>query len=455
MTLPEAVAFALHHNSQVQSAYLQRVLDKFNLELAQANYRIQPSLAVDTITTQLPGAFSRESDRQYGVVPSLNWNTPYSTQFNFAWSQTLNDGYYGHAESLTVTQPLLKGFGERIASMPLDLALDQEIQAKLNLRQTLMTTITAVINDYYGLVQSEMTANNNQMTLKADTQHLAADKLRVQAGDLAPTELTQDEYQVAQQRVQISAGSIAIKDARIKLENDLGLDNRVDIQVPLTVTEPTLHFDTALAEKIGLENSPQLLTDALTLKRDKMNLLQARDNSRWNLSLAATAARSSQHYNGGDSADSGLPLPPSTNTVVSDNQVSLNMTVPIGTQQLQNEQAIAAARLAEQNDQIKLNQDKSSFLNQIDDSVARLQADSTNIDLAAAALALQEKTLAVTKQKVQYGMTTNFEYFSQQATYFSAQQGLIQAKIQYLNDLAAFDQLLGTTLSTWNVEIKY
>jgi outer membrane protein TolC len=455
MTLPEAVAFALHHNSTIESAYLQRVLDKFTLELAKDNYRIQPSFSFDTVTSSLPKAFKMPGERQYGVTPGMTWNTPYSTQFAFEWSNTLSNGYYGDAESLTVTQPLLKGFGKRIASAPLNDALDAEIQAKLTLRQTLISTITSVINDYLALEQTQMTIKNSYHTLFKNKQHLQQDELKVRAGELAPTELAQDKYQVAQQRVQIGDTENSIKSARVKLENDLGLDNTITLKLPTQVDVPHVVPNKSMSEKIALANNISYQEDLLSIKQSKRSLLEARDNARWDLNMTATAARSSTHFSGGGESDSGLPLPPSSNTVVNDNQVGLSLLMPIGEQRLQNKQSIASARLAVRNNQIKLRQDKMSLLNQIDDQIERIKEGEINIKLAKQALALQAETLEVTREKVKYGMSSNFELFSQQDAYTQANQAVVNNKISYLNDLASFDEQLGTTLDTWHVKVKY
>lgn len=455
MSLPQAVAYALKKNADVKSAYLQRVLDKFTLQLAKENYRIQPSFSFDTITTELPHPFSRSSDRQYGVTPGLTWDTPFSTQFAFSWSNTLSDGKFGNSESFTVTQPLLKGFGSRIAQAPLDDALEQEIIAKLNLRQTLINTITTVINDYRALQSAEMTMNNVQRTLVNNRLHLKQDKLRVKSGDLAETELAQDKFQIAQQQVEIGSTNNNIKDARLKLANDLGLDNRIKIIVPTSVNVPYVLPNQKLSQRIILAKNIQYQEQLLGIKRDKRALLVARDNARWNLSLAATAARSSSNFSGGTDNNPTINYVPSSQSVVSDSQVSLNLTVPLGQQRLQNKQAIAAAKITVSSDLIKLQQQKLELQNQVDDQIQRIKQDLSNIRLAQQALKLQKQTLEVTKKKIAFGMTSNFELFAQQTAYDNAQQGLIENKMTYLNDLAAYDQLLGTTLDTWHVEVKY
>lgn len=455
LTLQEAVAFALKNNADVKSAYLQRILDKFNLKLAKENYRIQPSFSFNTITTKLPRAFADADDRAFGVTPGLTWNTPYSTQFSFSWSNTLNNGAYGNAESFTVTQPLLKGFGKTIAEAPLNDALDAEIRAKMNLRQTLINTITTVITDYHALQQAQMSLRNVQRTLKNNKIHLQQDQLRVKAGELARTELSQDKYQVAQQQVQIGSSKNLVKDAQLKLSDDLGLDHLVKLVLPTKMVVPSVQPNRKLSEKIILANNISYQQAILGIKQAKRSLLLAKDNARWNLSLSATAGRQDSSFVGGDETNPNINYRPSSHSVVTDNQIQLSLSIPLGKERLQNKQAIAQARITLKDDQIKLAQQRLSLVNQVDDQVQRIKEDLINIHLAEKALQLQKQTLEATKIKIAYGMTSNFEWFSQQNAYESAEQTLMQNKMTYLNDLAQFDSLLGTTLNTWHVKVKY
>ena len=457
LTLQGAIALALHKNVDIKSAYLQRILDKLTLRLAKDQYRLQPSFSVDTITTQLPNAFSRANDRSFGVTPGVEWDSPYSTKFQFSWSNTLDNGAYGNTASFTVTQPLLKGFGKRIAEAPLNEALDQEIQAKMTLRQTLITTITQVITDYYALQEAEMNIANVKDTLKTNQRHLFQDRLRVKSGDLARTELAQDEYQVEQQKVQIGSTANIIKDAQLKLLNDLGLAQGIELVLPKDIQVPQVQANQNLSEKIILAKNISYQQSLLGIKQAKRNLLIQRDNARWGLSVRATAARTSANFGGGTNTNPNDPLPGNhnTNTVISDNEIQLSLTAPIGRERLQNEENIAQARIGLKNDEIKLAQQQLTLKNQVDDQVQRIKADLTNIHLAEKALTLQEKTLKVTKEKIAYGMSSNFELFSQLSSYNSALQTVIQNKITYLNDLAQFDALLGTTLETWHIKVKY
>ena len=459
MTLPQAVAYALRHNTSIQSAYLDRELSTFNLEIVKAGYHIQPTLTFDPISTRMPNAFSRTSDRQFGVTPGLSWNTPYSTQFSFQWQNNWNNGVHQDVETLQMTQPLMQGFGKTIAQIPLENAEDQDLLAQYSLRNNIITSVTTVITDFYGLQGAQMSVAAAQLTLQQNQQQFAQDKIRVKAGELARSELIQDKSQQEQAAVGVGTAQIALRNARLTLLTDLGLEPGINLQIKIDPTLPKSEPDVKRCEAIALKNNINYQNDLINLKVAKRGLLQAEDQARWQLDLTATSTRTS------DDGSTSAPLSQSNalknslgnsllGSSTTDNQVGLSLQVPIGLQNLQNQSSIASAKLAIRTAELAVEQDRITILNQVDTQVATLKMTLENVQLAEEALADQEKTVQITQQQVQYGITSNFELFEQRANYQTAQQNLISSKIEYLGSIAAFDAFLGTTLDTWNIKVK-
>jgi outer membrane protein len=462
MTLPQAVAYALRHNTSIQSAYLDRELSTFNLEIVKAGYHIQPTLTFAPISTRVPNTFSRTSDRQFGVTPGLSWNTPYSTQFSFQWQNNWNNGVHQDVETLQMTQPLMQGFGKTIAQIPLANAEDQDLLAHYTLRNSIITSVTAVITDFYGLQGAQMSLVAAQLTLQQNQQQFAQDKIRVKAGELARSELIQDKSQQEQAAVGVGTAQIALRKARLTLLTDLGLEPKINLQIKADPTLPKSEPDVKRCEAIALKNNINYQNDLISLKVAKRGLLQAEDQARWQLDLTATSTRASDGSSSaplggsntlqshlGNSLGDGL-LGSST----TDNQVGLTLQVPIGLQNLQNQSSIASAKLAIRTAELAVEQDRITILNQVDTKVDTLKMTLENVKLAEEALADQEKTVQITQQQVQYGIASNFELFQQRTNYQTAQQNLISSKIEYLGSIAAFDAFLGTTLDTWNIKVK-
>jgi outer membrane protein TolC len=82
--------------------------------------------------------------------------------------------------------------------------------------------------------------------------------------------------------------------------------------------------------------------------------------------------------------------------------------------------------------------------------------DSSYRQLKSATLAreLAEKKLQIEKEKLNAGRTTNFQFVSFQRDLQNAQNSELTARTAYLNSLTNLDETLGTTLSTWKIDVR-
>src|SRR3989344_1470399 len=121
LTLQDAVLLALRTNPNIESYELQRVLDKFALDLAHDAFAPHFTLAANYgLATGVPPTYS--------LNPSVQMQTPIGTTINFAYPNSLSGG---GQQTLTLTQPLLQGAGE-VNAVPLKNAMDSELVNRLN-----------------------------------------------------------------------------------------------------------------------------------------------------------------------------------------------------------------------------------------------------------------------------------------------------------------------------------
>ncbi len=72
--------------------------------------------------------------------------------------------------------------------------------------------------------------------------------------------------------------------------------------------------------------------------------------------------------------------------------------------------------------------------------------------MAVRARELSEQKLAVEKEKLGLGRTTNFQLVSFQNDLVTSQKSELDVKLAYLNALKSLDTFLGTTLETWKID---
>ena len=144
LSLNEAIALALRNNPQIRSAELQRIIDKFALEVARNQFL--PQYSFDTSAT-----YSNGTKPFYTTNPKATLETPLGTAIGLGVSNQVNAGRETTA-FIEVTQPLLRGFGPQVTGANYKNAFNQEIINRLNFKETLMETITNVVQAYYKLV---------------------------------------------------------------------------------------------------------------------------------------------------------------------------------------------------------------------------------------------------------------------------------------------------------------
>lgn len=119
LRLTDAIALALRDNRAVRGAYLQRVVQRFDLRVAADQFAPQLSLHA----RYLGQRNQADRYRQAQLTPSASLLTPYGTRLSLDWTydDTRADDAgrrYSDGANLTIIQPLLRGAGRAIATAP-------------------------------------------------------------------------------------------------------------------------------------------------------------------------------------------------------------------------------------------------------------------------------------------------------------------------------------------------
>jgi outer membrane protein TolC len=129
MTLADSVFLALRKNRTIKSAYLDRISQKFDLEVAEAKFR--PVLNID-LSTQYASSrdvSSKSASVSGSASAKVTQNVPTGGQFIFRWANTEDrkiqpsrENSYTTSFGITFTQPFLKGGGFETANASVDIA---------------------------------------------------------------------------------------------------------------------------------------------------------------------------------------------------------------------------------------------------------------------------------------------------------------------------------------------
>jgi len=464
MTLADAVAIALANNVTLQSAFLDRQLQRIDLQLAERrNYLpTDPTVTLgvnrqSSYTMPGPGVSStRTESLNYTGDFSATLAIPTGGSLTFAWNNTGNrpdlgrDYSYSSSWTAVFSQPLLKGGGLTNAAYNVRIARITEETNLLTLRDTIASTIRTAITGFRNYKTAERQLVIAEMGLVRARTLFAYNKDMIEAGRLAGTEIVQAQADIAAQKTQVIDAKNNLDNARLSLIQVLNIDKSTFFEAADEAEQPVAV--PPLKEALGL--AFQYRTDYLravkSLEATKLTLARARRNRLWSLDLTAATADSyaastfdtydaafRRAFNSGAERDwyAGLELKIPLVYMTSD------MRSYYGAKNDLEKAGLAFEKL------------KLDIEIEVQNALRNVDSNYRSLKSAQLARQLAEKKLQIEQEKLGAGRTTNFQFVSFQRDLQSAQLSELAAATSYLNALTALDAVLGTTLATWKIDI--
>lgn len=451
LTLQDAILIALQHNSTLQTSLNNRQLQHFDLLTAKQAF--EPTF---TLTNSLGMSKTNNNSgqktisRTATVNPSMTWKFPLGTSIttsdNFnpsslsgsSQNKTLSNEY-----SISVTQPLLQGFGVKVNEVALDNAYDTQTIDDIALRTTVQTTVTTITNDFYAVVNAKQNYQIAKTSLKSAQLTLRDRKAKLKAGQIPKTDVNQAALDLITQQQSLQSAKIGFATAKAALLDSLGLpaDTRfvVDDKVNVEHLQPNMNK----AIKQALKNNLTIKTAELNAKIANRNILTEENNRLWKLNLVLTRDRTRRNIN----------YPTSdTNSIQDDTSAELNLTIKLNRVNL--DKAKLTAAINQQNDELTEAQTKRTVVNNVEAAVNNLNNLWVQLSVSKQKLALTQSATKAAEIQYQYGKLDAFTLNQQKNNLVTAQQGLINAQIAYVKQVQAYRVLVGTLLTHRNIHVE-
>ena len=451
LSLREAIFLALRYNPNVANAELNRVIQKFNLRVAQYNFEVQ--YALNGTFNENHTIVSGDSSYTRGstLTPTATLNGDYGTQYSLTSNNPkdwLDQKYYNPGLDLAITQPLMRGFGKEVTLASLYNAQDTEKQNQYQFEQTIISTVVTVTSNYNSLVQNQNNVIIAKESLDNLQESLQNDEALINAGRRAKADLLQSQSSYASAKVTYQNSLQQLTTAKLVLMNTLGLSESIAFSVPNDLDYTPLRPDFEKCYQIALKNNPVYLSTLLSLNIAERTLLVAKDSARTQLNLSLTG--STGNGSGGPPNDGFRSLTNNKNTELG---AGLTLNVPIDDYTLK--QQIVNAKIGLQQTQINIETATRQLRIAIYNDVTTVDSNLDAYELAKQAVVLQElnQTKLLARQKL--GLISAFEVTQNQTTLNASKQQAVSSKIAYLNSLTQLYQDMGVTLDKWNIIVKY
>jgi outer membrane protein TolC len=443
LTLSDVVILALENNRPIKNAYLERIVQRQELAVAEDKFSPNFTPAVSISIAQL-GTNRRTTDADLGIGATVSVRVPTGGELSFRWAtngQTvsqnslnldINDDPFRQNLQLSFNQPLLRGYGVNVNQASVDIARLTEQVNILDLKSTLSNIITEVILTYRELIRAQEQLKIVQISLQRAQESLANNRILIEAGRLAPVDIVQSETEVARRQVSLIEAENNLEARRLALLNIVDIEPTAVIVATDSLIASTVSLNSENLRQLAFENQPDYLKAQLDLERTKLALLQAENNRLWDLNLNTSYGYASNNN--------------------SDLRIGLGLSRQIGDLTVERDfQRRLVNQLQAEN---TLTEQRESLDIQLIDRIRDVNLSFSQVELARKVTESSEKQLEIAQEKQKLGRDiTVFELIRLQDDLVQARNVELNAIINYLNALTRLDQTLGTTLDTWQVKI--
>lgn len=466
LSLTEAIHLALRQNRTIESAYLSRIMEKF--QLAQEMNRFSPNLDISpqasTATTGTATDYnsdtqdssrSRTDNAELSLISTVSQKIPTGGEIIFAWengyqtSYNKTDSSSGETQtglsqwSVGFRQPLLKDGGIDYNMAPLRRAAMQEENNIRSLRDTLINTISGVIQDYRTLLSlyQDMEVQNDALD-KAKKQ-LDLTRTMIETGRRAPNEILQSEANLSRQE-------LAFEEAKAQMDNaHLALLQRLEISgnTKLVPTEKIIYkpvhpvFEECLT--LALERDNSYLSALTSLEMAKIELSDAKNQRLWNLDLEGGYKDGWNHRKNEPSYSQ------------EDWWLGLNLKIPLpvyGDKKYTREMPLLSARIQLRKANMQLLTARQSLENNIRNAVRQVDSSLRRVELASKTRQFSEENFRISELQFKLGKISNTDFIQEQDKLRDDKLAEIRAIMTYQNTLTSLDAMIATTLDTWDIE---
>jgi outer membrane protein len=407
-----------------------------------------------------------------GFSPGTQLGANFSgvSQDNNSLRSTLNP-YKTSALGLTLTQPLLRGFGARMNRRFIRIAQNNRKVTDLVFRQQAIDTVSGVIRLYYDLVSL-----NEDVRVKRQTMDLAKklyddNKVQVEQGTMAPIELVRAQALIAASQQDLANSEGLEREQELIVKTVLTRRGTADpalreahviptTPMPALAAEPVQPVQDLLA--LAFKNRPDIAAAGLQLTNTEIALEGSRNNLRPDLSFVASATNSglagqpnplgttdpSQAFIGGF----GGTLEQIFRRNYPTYGVGIQLTLPLRNRVAQAD--YVRDELQHRQTEIRRQQLDNQARLEVEDALISLERSRAAYAAAVDSTRYQEQSLAAEQEKYAVGLSTTFLIIQYQSQLAQARSTEVAARGAYAKAQAVLDRAVGLTLDHNNVSVE-
>ncbi len=417
------------------------------------------------------------STRVYEAQYSQNWDfglsatVTYLSQYNKVNSQffSLNPYTSGFLD-LKVTQNLLQGFGRAVNGRNIRVQKNNMKVSDLQFKLQVITTVSSVLNLYWDLVSFDEDARARRREVDTANQLLEDNKKLVNAGTVAPIEITRAEAQFYTSQQDLVTAETNLLQQEMVLKNALTRNGVAEggltsvhiipldkIEIPARDEIRPLEdlIQEALSRRVEMEqarlnldsNEMNLVGIKKALKPTLQALGEVTNNGLTGELTALGVLQPGVGYLGGGYSNLLAEILRRNYPSYS---AGLSLNIPLRNRAAQGDYATSLLELRQ--NQLNLRKNMNQIRVDVQNALVGLQQARARYEAAARSRVLQEQTLAGDQKRYNLGATVSFQVVQDQRDLATAQSAEVQSMANYTHAEIALDQALGKTLEVNHIE---
>jgi outer membrane protein len=427
----------------------------------------------DSISTNKTANFGITEGFVTGGYATLSYNN--LTQLQNSFTNTYNPATTSSID-LTITQPLLQGFGLAMNNRTIRIARNNLHAADLVFKQQVINVVANVAVLYWNLVYFNNDLDVKRRSVATSIKLLNDNKAQVQVGTLAPIAVVQAEAQVASDQQALVQSETNVLQQETIIKSALSRNGLASQPVASARIIPTDHIQIPEVIETALDKRPELAQSQVQIENSKLNLVGVKNQLLPQLSavvdlrnsaLSGTANALVNPRTGFSIANPAPGVPPSTvpdpffiggygnilgqlfGRNFPNYTVGVQLNIPLRNRAAQanlmtQELNLRQSQLSVQRLINQIRVDVQTALTAVTQARAQYQA-------AAKARILQEQTADAEVKKLAVGASTPYNVILMQRDMWAAQDAEVQAQATYILAKVQLDWSVGETLERSNV----
>jgi outer membrane protein len=443
-----------NHTSDPQNSTFLSNLRSLNASTAVANFGLQQGFATG-------GSFDVgwNTFRQRVNNPLLNLNPAISSSLG-----------------LTFTQPLLRGFGPAVNKRYIKIAKNNLHIADFVFRQQVIATVSGIVRLYWDLASLNEDVRVRQEAVTSAEQFLADNKTQIEAGTVAPVDVTRAEAELSRRRRDLAVARSLVRQEEAVLKDYL---TRSPLDSTLASAPIVLSDRMTIPPQERIEPLNDLVSKALRLRPDVAQARLQITNSEISLQGSKSALRpaldlvASAQNNGLAGRPNGLALTPGSpllggaggdgfltggyGDAVSqlfsrnfpDYAVGLQLTIPVRNRTARAD--VVRDQLSVREQQIRLQQLEKQVRLEVTNALIAVEQARESFEAAQSERVLQEEILSAEREKLEVGASTSFYVVQYQRDLAGARSAEISALASYQKAKTVLQRSVGTILEDYSI----